>query len=510
MPRFNIGQLLLLTALAALIIALATSVYTRARSIIRPEAIDYSPAGASAARFTDGTVYVWNNEGERIGSLDTREKWISFSFSKQQLHLLSESRVLATDGAGQLQIWDVESGKPTRPFGPVNYGDNACSVSGDGKVAATSMLGAAQPKLELWNLESGKRSKSLPAIPQAGMALSTDGKRLATLSHTGRVEIWDLETEESEGDRYGLVGSSNEGLEFAASSDLRVVAAVAVGTYNEDQGYPIELLDTATGQTATVYADHEVLGVRLSADGTRLAAIGMNQQVSIIDTGNGDVITKISPAWKETIYQLPELPGIHAPPMAFSPNGEEIAIASNLEIATYDAATGQRIRRMWYSQQTLSQWFFMPAFVIWGVLWGLARRRYRQSIQAGGEAEEGVINAEAVNSDGETTPARPPKTLIANWILLGIGGLFAIIYSLSIIFAELSCLALMPFPYYGLYVGLLTLSSGVGRRTDKLPLIHTAQILNIICCDPINLVLGITGLILANQRSARNYAAAHQ
>ena len=59
MLRFNIGQLLLLTTLAALVVALGTALYTRARGMFRPQTVAYSPAGdALAARYSDGTVIV--------------------------------------------------------------------------------------------------------------------------------------------------------------------------------------------------------------------------------------------------------------------------------------------------------------------------------------------------------------------------------------------------------------------------------------------------------------------
>ena len=92
MPRFNIGQLMLLTTLAALLVALGTTLYTRARGMFKPEAVDYSPDGrAAAVRYTDGTVFVWNDQGRRTASFDTRDGWINLSLGDKRIHLSNSS-----------------------------------------------------------------------------------------------------------------------------------------------------------------------------------------------------------------------------------------------------------------------------------------------------------------------------------------------------------------------------------------------------------------------------------
>ena len=71
--HFNLAQLLLLTALVALLIALASEVYRNSQTSLEPESVTYATDGsATAVRFTDGTVRVWDARGRLLNSFDTR------------------------------------------------------------------------------------------------------------------------------------------------------------------------------------------------------------------------------------------------------------------------------------------------------------------------------------------------------------------------------------------------------------------------------------------------------
>ena len=256
-----------------------------------------------------------------------------------------------------------------------------------------------------------------------------------------------------------------------------------------------------------MYVDHDVLGIRLSPDATRLAVYGPSSEVTILDTQDGEVVSQIRPAFKVPAYDVGSLPTTDTPPIAFSPDGQEMIVASNVEVAVYDTATGNRKRRLWTSQESLSKWFFAPAFMVWGALWGIARRKQRQSDAQANSAD--VIDAELADADAQArlSPAgKPPQSLIVAWILFGVGGLLAILWSITLLFTEPSCLAFTPFPYYSLYAGVTIIAAGAGRRTDRLPLIYSVQMGNLICCDFVNFILGVTGLILTTRPAARNYA----
>ena len=108
--RFHLGQMLLLTALAALVLGLGTSIFQRVRSLLRPEAVSFSPDGKyAAARFIDGTVNVWNVDGGAVASFDTSENYFDVLGRHREFRLLDDQRAVRLELARlfeQTDRWD--------------------------------------------------------------------------------------------------------------------------------------------------------------------------------------------------------------------------------------------------------------------------------------------------------------------------------------------------------------------------------------------------------------------
>lgn len=144
-----------------------------------------------------------------------------------------------------VKIWDVEAGKDVYTLKP--HPDNVKGVvfvEGESKVAASTGKWNKEKKfwegeIKIWDVKAGKQTGSLKAHNETieGLALSRDGKRLASCSEDQTVKIWD-------------VAAGKETQTLKGHTDL-VQAAV------------------------------------FSADGTRLATASADRTVRIWDTASG-------------------------------------------------------------------------------------------------------------------------------------------------------------------------------------------------------------------------------
>lgn len=511
--RYNIGQLMLLTAAAALIVALLTTVFARVRGMFRPEAVSFSPDGSAvAARFTDGTVMIWNDAGRRVARFDTREGWLHF-LQPTAMQLVDDDRLAAANPRGQFEIWEASSGRRSRAFGAPAlspFWDSSC-ISADGTTGA-AILVSAKGGVEIWDLQTGASIRKMPPAvgAPAHIALSRDGRRLATVSHQGNVSVWDIASGQM------IAGPQPLGIDFAPGSSISFSDDLSIAAAAAESFTQVRLLNVQNGKSASVSTGESDTALQLSPDGATLATIDETGGVTLTDTGDGSEIGKISPARvlpKDALDRLP--PMLRGrPPCAFSPDGQQLAVGTGGEVVLYDLETQTLKRRLWGSRQSLSKWFFAPALVGWAVLWGLARRRQRL---AEANPQETTVDAEVLESSDHRendeehdatavlVPRRPPRSLVAVWVLLLVGGVAAIVWGTLIIFAEISCFALTPFPYYSLLAGTMLTAAAAGRRTDRLAMIHSLQMSNIICCDPLNFTLGIVGLILAHRPAALEF-----
>ncbi len=500
--RFNIGQMLLLTALVGLVMALCTTIYQRMSGTFAPEAVSFSPDGqAVAARFTDGTVNVWDRTGKRRGSLDSRKSWINMN-DGGALQLLDANTVIVTNDRAQFELWQLDKQRPIATFGRAGLSPfpNATAVSRDSSTAASVRFGATQG-IDLWDVQTRQR-RPLPGgggAPQ-GLALSNNGSRIATVNEKQFVTVSDTTT----GETIFTDESGETPLEYRAfsadmsrwaaiktdysSADLKLQAYVVSDDapfITEIDGYPTAMALSPDGRYLALL-DSRALKVW----DTTAAAAGPPQEIELAAGTNNPLAALFNTTTTD---------------VEFSPDGTKLLVASAGEVALVDVQTIERDKVYWRIGHNLGIFFFLPAFIGWAVLWGLARRRQLLSERA----------ALARAADKNTSPMdeaavawllpTPPKELIVAWVLMGIGGVLAISFSLWLTLGQDSCCALAPFPYFELFIGIVALSSAAGRRFDGLTRVGVLQIVSMVCFDAINLTFGVVSLILINQTNARRF-----
>src|SRR5262249_45944139 len=109
----------------------------------------------------------------------------------KDLMFLPNQKLVSSSYENTLKVWDVQTGKPIKtiqlPKAPINT-----KWSEDGRLAAIFFGGVQWPP-KLYDMETGKESNTkLPQKTAAfGLALSPDGKILATGENKGEVVLWD-------------------------------------------------------------------------------------------------------------------------------------------------------------------------------------------------------------------------------------------------------------------------------------------------------------------------------
>jgi RNA polymerase sigma factor (sigma-70 family) len=182
-----------------------------------------SPDGKRVAAGGPGkkTVWLWNaGTGALERALPTGEAqpWaVAFSPDGKSLAVGGHN----ADGSA-VTLWSVETGKSTRtlererPVGMVAF-------SGNGKTVACSGPGG---DVEIWDVDSGKRVASLPGRDRGarGVALSPDGKTAAVGGPDEKVRLWDVETGKL---KAALAGHGAEVYSVAFSPDGQTLASVS-------------------------------------------------------------------------------------------------------------------------------------------------------------------------------------------------------------------------------------------------------------------------------------------
>jgi WD40 repeat protein len=231
---------------------------------------------------------------------------------------------------GRVRRWSVETGNELESSFDAHPRVSMLSiaVSADGKLLATSSI---DKTAKIWSAADNKLLTTIDGserLPLVHAALSPDGKILATGSN--QVRLWDAST----GKEIGSVKSRPNFIEaLVFSADGKRLACSGVGN-------TVKVWDTAERKETATLSGHTrpVMGLAFSADGTTLASASADKTIKL---------------WNlETNKERLTLTG-HADPLssvAFSPDGRLLVTGAGAirfdpgrlgEVKLWDAATGQ-------------------------------------------------------------------------------------------------------------------------------------------------------------------------
>jgi hypothetical protein len=228
---------------------------------------------------------------------------------------------------GEVRQWNVTDGKVARIFKGHRDMILALALSPDGKTLAT---GSYDQKIKLWNVADGTERKTLSGHNGAvfGLAFRPDGKLLASASADRTVKLWDVATGER---RDTLSQPSKEQYAVAWSADGKRLAAGGADNRIRVWSVSPEAKETTNPLVVARFA-HEQAILRLvwSADGRAMLSSAQDGTVRVWDAAEVKerVLLEKQPDW----------------PTALTFSGDAVVTGrADGTVAFYDAKTGKRI-----------------------------------------------------------------------------------------------------------------------------------------------------------------------
>lgn len=292
----------------------------------------FSPDGTQLAVMTSIGIWVYDvMTGKEINLSTANGKGMDYD-----VVLSPDTQMYAIPRNHRIEVWDLQSNQLKTTL---EGSTDMVAFSPDGKMLASADF---TDKIWLWDIENGtSRVISTPNQSVGRIMFSPDGKTLA-ISRGKDVQLWDIKTEkfkvnlEDTADVVNIIFNSDGSALYGLSRN----------------GDEARFWDTDTGKVKMR------LGLErsyrppfaLSPDGKTLATARRNDyKVRLWDTQTGQLKNTLSadaryvkmPAIVNGIPQLVNYATKSVEAIAFSPDGQTLAVASDGEIALWDPKTAQ-------------------------------------------------------------------------------------------------------------------------------------------------------------------------
>ncbi|MBN2471689.1 MAG: WD40 repeat domain-containing protein, partial [Anaerolineae bacterium] len=298
----------------------------RMLTTVRAEAIAaaLSPDGHTLATSTnDHTISLWSLSDDfrdvslvqqfAVSGHSTGVNAVSFQPDGSGLISCAGTRFSSADAT--LRLWDTVTGEQQAILAEFSRGATGCAYSPAGDIVAVVLadsisLRDAVSGMELMVLEGHEN-----AITE--IAFSPDGARLASASDDTTVRLWDV----TSGEQVAVFEDHTQEVKALAVSADGTLLASGGGKYADDEGdFTIRLWDVKTGSLVNSLEGHvsQILSLAFGPDGVSLVSSSRYPDKAIrlwnVAAGSEELV----------VYS-----GVVARDMAFAPNGEILATATD-------------------------------------------------------------------------------------------------------------------------------------------------------------------------------------
>jgi WD40 repeat protein len=310
------------------VVDLATGKETRMAGVdgVLAYVVAVSPDGTTVATGYTHGVGLWD-----FKELVQERKLDSDGLDVKALAFSPDSKVIAAAGrqfgkGALIQLWDVRTGKRLHSMSGHRFPVESLAFTPDGK----ALISGSIDDVRWWDPATGKEIRLDKA--RGPIALSRDGKLLATATDDGGIKLWDAAT----GKGIRAVGPSQGRVQsLALSPDGNLLAST-------NPSPSIALWDVATGKPALSFPGHTkpIVAVGFARDGKALASRAADGSLAVWD---------LPAASQRHRFDLGTDPGDNwGRPLAFSPGGKSLAAPSPQRrgIILWDPDTGKEQREV--------------------------------------------------------------------------------------------------------------------------------------------------------------------
>jgi RNA polymerase sigma factor (sigma-70 family) len=277
-------------------------------------------------RSLDRFLRLWDlKEGSMVRKIDLPEhqRIDSLLFTPD-----SRSVIAGMNGGRRCAVrsWDVATGKPGRAWTDYPTFELTLAVSPDGKTLATMNTNGV---IRLWDWMTGKEKNQVEASPCAldTVCFRPDGKTLATVGNDLVLREWDATTGRQLSVPRTLLKNGIYST-FLAEGKL-----LAIHFAKDENTIAFRLFDPATGKLLL-----EQPGFRpvVTSNGKRMALKGKDHRIRLFDPFTGKVMQTLAPPAEEAKSDWP-----HPVPRGFMADGQSLILQGET-LSIWDLRTGEQ------------------------------------------------------------------------------------------------------------------------------------------------------------------------